>query len=232
MDPNYAYNSEIEYAINHTQLVRTPQQKLNTFGITNVHYYLLTEPMESVKKTRIREGRVIAEKPRIVTPHYFLNAFEGFGADAARQAQELIHKYGFDPDILEYHYRNEMGESWILSDDIGQVVLKINGKIDEEKDSMAAILRGPDDVWQVSLMMFITNMTRSSLPGNIADFHRRGLFARQFGVPKFVRDEIEELFNDVDQRRRSADELGSRLRSYGLFEHYQDRFFALLRRRP
>ena len=232
MEPNDAYNNEIEYALSHTRLVRTPQQKLNTFGVTNVHYYLLTEPMDSVNETRIREGRVIAEKPRIVTPDYFMNAFEGFGDDAARQAQELIRRYGFDPDILEYQYRNEMGESWILSEDIGQVVLKISGKIDEEKDPMAAILRGPDDVWQVSLMMFITDMTRSSVPGNVADFNRRGLFDRQFGVSKFVRNEIEELFKDVEQGQRSADELGSRLRSYGLFERYQDRFFALLRRRP
>lgn len=231
MDSNYAYNREIEYAVNHTQLIRPPQQRLNTFGVTNVHYYLLTEPMESVNETRIREGRVIAERPKIVTPDYFINTFEGFGEDARKQAEELISRYGFDPDILEYKYKNEMGDSWILSEDIRQVILKINAKVDDEKDSMAAILRGPDDVWQISLMMFITDMTRSSLPKNIAELNSRGLFERQRGIPKFVRDEVEGLFRDVEGNRRSMDELGSKLRSYGLFEHYEDRFFALLRRR-
>ncbi|MDD5093732.1 MAG: hypothetical protein PHV74_05035 [Dehalococcoidia bacterium] len=231
MDPNYHYQSEIEYAINHTQLVRPPGQRLNTFGTTNVHYYLLTEPMESVNETRIREGQVIAEKPKLVTPQYILNTFEGFGDHARRQAEELISSYGFDPDILEYRYKNEMGNAWTLSEDISQVILKINAKVDDEKDTLAAILKGPDDIWQVSLMMFITDMTRSSLPKNIAEMNSRGLFERQFGIPKFVRDEIEGLFREVEDNRRGVDELGSRLRSYGLFERYQDRFFALLRKR-
>jgi hypothetical protein len=229
MDPTYG--SELEYAMNHTQLIRPPGQRLNTFGATNVHYYLLTEPMDSVNETRIREGRVIAERPRIVTPDYFLNTFEGFGGNARRQAEELIRRYGYDPDILEYRYKNEMGKSWVLSENVSQVILKINTKVDDERDSMAAILKGPDDVWQVSLMMFITEITRSSLPKNIAELNSRGFFERQFGIPKFVREDIEGLFRDVEESRRGVDELGSRLQSYGLFERYQDRFFALLRRR-
>ncbi|MFA4835658.1 MAG: hypothetical protein WC749_06285 [Dehalococcoidia bacterium] len=229
MNPNY--DSEIEYAVNHTQLVRPPEQRLNTFGVTNIHYYLLTEPMDSVNETRIREGRVVAEKPKIVTPDYLLNTFEGFGEHARKQAEELITRYGFDPDIMEYRYKNNIGNSWILSENIGQVILKMNAKVDDEKDSMAAILRGPDDIWQVSLMMFITDMTRSSLTKNITELNSRGLFERQFGVPKFVRDEIEGLFRDVEENRRGVDDLGSKLRSYGLFERYQDRFFGLLRRR-
>ena len=228
MDPNY---DKVEYALSHTQLVRPPEQRLNTFGVTNVHYYLLTEPMDSVNETRIREGRVIAERPKIVTPDYFLNAFEGFGEHAQEQAKALLASYGFDPDILEYKYKNEIGDNWILSEDISQVILKINAKIDDERDSLAAILKGPDDAWQISLMKFITDMTRSSLHKNISELSSRGLFERQYGIPKFVRDEIEGLFRDVEGRRFSADELGSKLRSYGLFDQYQDRFFALLKRR-
>ncbi|PIU55727.1 MAG: hypothetical protein COS88_03895, partial [Chloroflexi bacterium CG07_land_8_20_14_0_80_51_10] len=87
MDPNY---DKVEYALSHTHLVRPPEQRLNTFGVTNVHYYLLTEPMDSVNETRIREGRVIAERPKIVTPDYFLNAFEGFGEHAQEQAKALL----------------------------------------------------------------------------------------------------------------------------------------------
>lgn len=224
--------SEIEYAVNHTRLVRPPERKLNTFGVTNVHYYLLTEPMESVNETRIREGRVIAERPRIVMPAYLVNTFEGFGDNARIQAEELISRYGLEPDILEYRYKNDMGNTWLLSEAIAEVAIKINSRVDEEKDPLSAIIRGPDDLWQISLMMFITDMTRSSLPKNVAELNSRGLFDRQFGIPRFVRDEIEGLFQDVEAHRRTMDELGSKLRSYGLFEHYQDRFFALMRRRP
>ena len=229
MSPNY--ESEIEYALSHTQLVRPPEQRLNTFGATNVHYYLLTEPMDSINETRIREGRVIAERPKIVTTDYFLNTFEGFGEHAREQAEALFSQHGFDSDILEYKYKNEMVNTWILSDSISQVILNISTRIDDERDPLAAILKGPDDAWQISLMKFITDMTRASLRKNINELNNRGLFERYFGISKFVRDEIEGLFRDVEESRCSVDELGSKLRSYGLLDHYQDRFFALIKRR-
>ena len=229
MDPNY--DAEIEYAISHTDLVRLPEQRLNTFGVTKVHYYLLTEPMDSVGETRIREGQVIAERPRIVTPGYFLNVFEGFGDHARKQAEALLNRYGFDPDILEYKYKNEMSNTWTLSENIGDVILKISNKIDDESDPLAAILKGPDDAWQISLMMFIMRMTRSSAPKNIAELDSRGLFERHHEIPKFVRDEIDDLFRAGLKDRSRINELGSKLQSYGLFEQYQDRFFSLVRRR-
>ncbi len=225
------YNAEIEYALKHTEVVRPPIQRLNTFGSTNVHYYLLTEPLDSVDETRIREGKVTAERPKIVTPGYLLNAFEGFGEHAREQAEALFAKYDFSMDIMEYKYRNDIGNSWVLSENISDVIIKIASKIDDEDDQLAAILKGPDDTWQISLMKFIMDITKISLNKNIHDLNSRGLFDRVHGVPKFVRDEIEGMFRDVENNRRSIDDLGSRLQSYGLFEHYQDQFFALFHRK-
>lgn len=34
----------IEEAIQQTRVVRPPRQHLATFGVTNVHYYIVTEP--------------------------------------------------------------------------------------------------------------------------------------------------------------------------------------------
>jgi hypothetical protein len=225
------YDVEIEYALRHTEVVRPPLQRLNTFGSTNVHYFLLTEPMDSVDETRIREGKVTAERPKIVTPGYLLNAFEGFGDHAKEQAEAMLAKYDFSLDIMEYKYKNEIGNSWVLSESISDVIIKIASQIDDEDDQLAAILKGPDDTWQISLMKFIMDITKSSLNKNILELNSRGLFDRVHGVPKFVRDEIEGLFRDVADNRKSIDDLGSRLQSYGLFEHYQDQFFALFHRR-
>lgn len=222
---------DIDYALRHTELVRAPRQKLTTFGVSNVHYYLLTEPMDTVGETRVREGRVLAEKPRIVTAGYFVNALEGFGEDARAQAIEMLNRFEMDPDILEYKYTNELGNAWVLSEKIGDVVLKLANKIDEENDAMGAVLKGPDDAWQISLMKFIFDLTRSSLQKNMLDLSSRGLFERRAGIPKFVRDEIDEMFRSVEDKKCTVNELGSKLQSYGIFEQYQDRFFALFGRR-
>ncbi len=225
------YNDQIEYAISHTELVRSPKQRLNTFGNTNIHYYLLTEPMDTVGETRIREGQVIADKPKIVTADYFLNAFDGFGDNAVAQAHALLTRFDFSPDIMEFKYRNDVGNSWILSESISDVCLKIGSKIDDEADTLAAILKAPDDAWQISLMKFIMDMTRSALPKHISEMSGRGLFERKHGIPKAVRDEIAEMFRSVEAGSLSVDDLGTKLRSYGVFEQYQDRFFTFFKRR-
>ena len=225
------YEAEIEYALRHTELVKPPTQRLNTFGNTSVHYYLLAEPMDRVNETRIREGKVTAERPKIVTPNYLLSAFDGFGEHARAQAEAMLARFDFNPDILEYKYKNEVGNSWVLSDNISEVTLKIASKIDDENDSMAMILKAPDDAWQISLMKFIMDMTRSSLSKNVSELNSRGLFDRVQGIPKFVRDEIDDLFRSAEQGQISVDELGSKLQSYGLFEKYQDRFFSLFHHR-
>ncbi|GAI20491.1 unnamed protein product, partial [marine sediment metagenome] len=81
-------DERIKYTVQHTEILRPPKQSLATFGTTNIYYYLVTEPayaelIENVTETVVREGRVIAEKPRIVTP-YYLSRLEGFSLDAKR----------------------------------------------------------------------------------------------------------------------------------------------------
>jgi hypothetical protein len=68
-------DERIREAVEHTEILRPPKQSLATFGTTNIYYYLITEPVykdlvDNVSETVIREGRVIAQKPKVVTPYY------------------------------------------------------------------------------------------------------------------------------------------------------------------
>ena len=77
-------DERIRDAVKHTEILRPPKRSLATFGTTNIYYYLVTEPayaelVETATETVVREGRVIAERPRIVTP-YYLSHLEGFSA--------------------------------------------------------------------------------------------------------------------------------------------------------
>ena len=81
-------DEQIAHAINNTEVIRPPRQTLATFGNTNVRYFLLTEPLykdmvKGPEDTVIREGRVISEKPKVVTPGYMIN-LEGFGDNARK----------------------------------------------------------------------------------------------------------------------------------------------------
>jgi hypothetical protein len=228
-------NDRIEYAVRHTEILRHPRQHLSTFGITNVYYYLVTEPtykelVNDVNETVIREGRVIVNKPKIVTP-YYLSRLEGFSYDARRYLEMLIRMHGADAPGLFYTYKNEPKELNIVSDSWPAVVDKLNDEIDKKGDPLASIIKGQDDLWDVSLLKFIYEITSRSLPNNISQLGSRGLLGMSHGgVPVGARQRIEELFGQVARGECVAYELEQELNHWGAFEEYQDRFFALFKK--
>ncbi len=231
-----ADSDRIEYAARHTEILRHPRQHLATFGVTNVYYYIVTEPVYSelvndVSETVIREGRVIAERPKIITP-YYLTQLDGFSYDARRYFETLLRMHGPDTPGLFYTYKNEPKGLNIVSDNWPVVVAKLNEEIDKKGDPLASIIKGQDDLWDVSLLKFIYEITTRSMPDNIAQLGSRGLLGMSHGgVPVGARQKIEEMFQQVAMGEIKAYELERELNRWGVFEEYQDRFFRLVRGR-
>ena len=230
-------DKRIEYAVRHTEILRPPKRSLYTFGTTNIYYYLVTEPayselIQNVTETVIREGRVIAERPKIVTP-YYLSQLEGFSTEARRYFNALVDEYG-ERGIhgLFYTYKNEPKELNIVSDNLLSVVDKLNAEIDKRGDPLAAIIKGEDALWDVSLMKFIFEITKSSVPDNLRQLGKQGLLnVDAHGTPMDARVRIEELFEKVALGECEPEELRDELERWGLFEEYEDRFLNLFRKR-
>jgi hypothetical protein len=227
-------SERIEYAARHTEIIRYPRQHLATFGVTNIYYYLLTEPTYSeisddTSETVIREGRVIAERPKIVTP-YYLTHLEGFSYDARQYFQKLLMMHGPNAPGLFYTYKNESKGLNIVSDKLPAVIEKLNTEIDEKDDPLATIIKGQDDLWDVSLLKFIYEITSRSVHNNVAQMGSMGMFgASQGGIPVGVRQTIEEMFQQAWRGEIRAYELEQELNRWGVFEEYQDRFFSLVK---
>lgn len=221
-------DERIQYAVEHTEVVRSPEQRLATFGTTNVYYYLVTELMERVNV--VREGRVIAARPKIVTPSYLIN-LEGFSRQARRFIEMMAEKYPHEPGIF-YTYKNEPKEMNIVSEPMKEIVDKINQRIDSQRDPLSAIIKGVEELWDVSLLKFTYELTRSSVDSNVAELERSGLLhVDAAGVPRDARNYIEELFEKTKRDPSWAPELVAELRRWGLFYEYQDRFLSLFKKR-
>lgn len=225
-------DERIKDAVSRTEILRPPKRSLATFGTTNVYYYLVTEPayaelVKATTETVVREGRVIAEKPRIVTP-YYLSHLEGFSTEAKKYFDTLINTHGPNAPGLFYTYKNEPKELNIISDSLRAVVDKINGDIDKRGDPLASIIKGQDELWDVSLMKFIYEMTRSSIADNLQQMGSRGLLDRDArGIPADTRIRIEKLFESAHKGDIEPRELKEELDRWGVFDDYEDRFFAL-----
>ncbi|MBI4285615.1 MAG: hypothetical protein HY670_06920 [Chloroflexi bacterium] len=229
-------DDRIMEAVKHTEILRLPKQSLATFGTTNVYYYLLTEPsytelVGKVDEVVIREGRVIAERPKVVTPYYLTN-MEGFSPDARRYLDMLVRMHGTSVPGVLYSYRNEPKELNIVSDTMESVVDRLNADIERRGDPLACIIKGEDELWDVSLMKFIFELTRGSLYENLWQMSARGLLEIDtHGIPRDARLRIDQLFARAERGDCEPRVLKEELDRWNVFEEYQDRFFRIFKKK-
>jgi len=221
-------DEKIKFAIDNTWVLRPPKQRLATFGSTNVYYYMVTALMDEVNV--VREGRVIAAKPKIVTPAYLVN-LEGFSGPAKRYLQMIAEHNPHEPGIL-YSYKNETSQMNIVSQPEAAVLEKINQMIDDRSDPLSAIIKGVEEMWDVSLLKFTFELTSGSVYHNFSELRNQGRFAPdEHGVPKDALSNIEELFDLTRKDPSRAPDLISELHRWNLWGQYQDRFLQLFKRR-
>ncbi len=81
---------DFDYAIENTHVIVAPEQQIATFGSTSFKFFLISELMDRVDQVRIRNGKIHAERPQILTPeHYSRLLVEGFGEKAQRYVDQL-----------------------------------------------------------------------------------------------------------------------------------------------
>jgi hypothetical protein len=226
-------DERIREAVIKTQVIRPPKQSLSTFGTTNIYYYLVAEAayneLINGQETVIREGRVIAERPKIVTP-YYLSRVQGFSPEASKYFEMLMKNFNANSPGLFYAYRNEPKELNVVSDNIETVVARLSEEIDNKGDPLTSIIQGEDMLWDVSILKFIYEITDRSLPDNVAQMNQRGLLRMDpSGLPADARVRIEGMFELVKKGELDPSELKNELDRWGVFEEYQDRFFKVFK---
>jgi len=219
------------YAVNNTEVVRMPSRRLETFGATILNYHMLSELMDTVDRVRVREGRIQALRPQILTPAMFSQSLlEGFGEEAEAYA-EWLRKNAADLHILRYGFtiRKEEICEHVVCEKLPLVLEQVKQRCMLKDDPLSAIVVGVDDPWEVCLLKLMVDVVRSSVHGNIRDLQRSHLLDDVGGVPRAVRIELEEDFRAAARNPALVRDLAAKLRKYGLFEEYEDRFFALLK---
>ena len=214
------------YAVNHTEVVAVPQNRLETFGTTMVNYHLVSELMDSVDKVRVREGKLKAFRPEIIIPSSMTDEMlEGFGAEAKDYAAWL-RQNAQDMQMLRYGFKVHKKEvnDYILSDPVSDVVERVKEDIDQRNDPLGAVLVGVDRPWEVCLLKLMMELVQGSAQGNIQDIQQM-----QRDKKTELYQTIEKAFLDASRDASKVPDLAKLLKQHDLFERYQDRFFATVR---
>jgi hypothetical protein len=166
-----------QYAIENTEVILAPQGRIATFGQTSFRFYLISELMDQVDEVRVRDGRIHAERPQILTPdHYARLLLEGFGEKARRYVDQLrersqqfaVLRYGFQfrkTDVVEKTVRASMAS----------VIEQTKARVNRAEEPLSAVIQGVDDAWEVCLLKFTIDIIERSSGGNLGDFRQRGL---------------------------------------------------------
>ena len=214
------------YAVNNTELIARPSAQLETFGDTIVNYSLICEQMDTVNKVCVREGQLKALKPTIITPAALGQVdLQNFGNEAQAYAQWL-KEHAQNLRILQYGFtieKQEIKES-IITDRMENVVERVKKESSTKDDPLAAILIGVDSPWEVCLLKLMVELVQESAQGNMQQMQKQVLKEK-----KQYLDRIDQAFAAASREPSRINDLASMLKQEGLWESYEDRFFALVR---
>jgi len=211
------------YAVNNTEVLAVPQNRLETFGSTIVNYCLVTELMDSVDKVRVREGKLKAFRPQIITPPSMSDGIlEGFGKEA-RDYASWLQQNAQEMQILKYGFKIQKTEinDHIVTGSLESVVERVQKQLKERNDPLGAVLVGVDHPWEVCLLKLMFELVQGSAPGNMQDIHEQ-----QRDQQTQFHQTLEKAFLDASRNASKVPVLADLLRQNGLFERYEDRFFA------
>jgi len=168
---------DFDYAIENTHVIVAPERQIATFGSTSFDFYLISELMDRVDQVRVRNGKIHAERPQILTPeHYCRLLLEGFGEKAERYIDQL-RENARNMAVLRYGFqfrKTDLSEQ-TLRDSIDSVINRTRRKVESKSESFSAVIHGVDDAWEVCLLKFTIDLVERSSGNNLGDFRKRGL---------------------------------------------------------
>ena len=161
-----------EKALEQTKIIKHSAMRLSTAKATRLPYNYLAESTVNIGDTVVRKGKVVVHKPSIILPANFPQ-FEGF---------DFRNEYDVDDDTVRtflmvrgisfpsFRYANEIALLDIYEGSLQKAVDHYSDKLAWKEDIDTAMIIGPDDCWQFSLLIYAASMVSKSAPDDIEKF--------------------------------------------------------------
>ena len=163
------------YAAKSARFLVEPSHRLETFGNTLVNYHLVSELPDHPGKIRVREGRLEAHQPLVITPHFAQIEAEGFG-DEAKAYLDFLKENEQHLRILQYgyHLKSDKFSEQIVTDRLSVVTERVKDEVIASNDKFAAVVQCVDEPWDVALVELWLREVNRSAGGNIKELQQKG----------------------------------------------------------
>jgi hypothetical protein len=169
-----------EKALKKTEIIRPRVQELLTFSATDLPYIFLSESSINIGDTVVRKGSVLIEKPSLILP-VGLPQFEGFDFEKETDIDKdklvnflLVRGIKF-PSL---HYDNKTYSLDLFEDSLKNAIKHHHDKLQREENVNTGLIIGPEDCWQLSLLIFVCTQVIRQSDGDIKrlldEFKKKG----------------------------------------------------------
>ncbi len=156
-------------AIKNTEIMRTRIRLLETFTHTEIPYIFLAESTLNIGDTVVRKGKVLVEKPTIILPGNppQLQGFEFEDAvdiDANKVIDFLLIRGVRFPSLK---YNNQTSLIDIYEGLLKKAIEHYKDGLQRAEDVHTGLIIGPEDCWQLSVLIFVGAMVSRSAEEDI-----------------------------------------------------------------
>lgn len=170
---DYEEESRFRGAWDAVKIERPVHFSLFTFGESVLPYFLVCaaeKPGEMVSWTK---GQVRITRPTIITPDSAQPEFRNFFED---QDDEGMIQFLMSRSAAFSHLKfdNSSGPANFVSDQVEEIVAKLNRDLDDEEEEHVAILSAPKVLAGVAVLRYAAERVWSSAPDNVQELRERG----------------------------------------------------------
>lgn len=168
-----------EKALRETEIIRSRVTGLQTFGETHVPYILLSPSTINEGDTVVRTGEVLVHRPTLILPPN-IPQLEGFSFDDDRSFNEdsminFLMVRGITLPSMKYD--NKIFSLNVFEGKMKDAIGAHGNRLQREENTSTGLICGPDEVWQLSLLIFICSQIAKNSSADIRrlldDYHRK-----------------------------------------------------------
>lgn len=149
-----------EKARRKTEIIRGRAKALSSFSLTSVPYIFLAASSVNEGNTVVRKGKIYVEKPLVVLPEN-MPQFEGF---------DFQDELGFGDDLVQMFflmrgikfpslkYNNTVQDLDVDESSLAKCAAKYRKKLEKEENVTTALILGPEECWQFSLLLYVASL--------------------------------------------------------------------------
>jgi len=155
------------------RIERSVHYSLFTFGESLLPYFLVCSAASPGRIVSLTKGEVRITRPTIITPDSSHPEFHNFFEDSEEEeiVQFLLAR---SAAFSHLKFDNTQSPERIISDNVEEIVAKLNLELDDKEEDQVAILTAPKELAGVAVLKYAAERVWASAPDNVQELRERG----------------------------------------------------------